>query len=89
MRKEQQTRLTAKNIKVLKMKDLYDAIGQKKASYINRIKGYCKENNINTFEEFIAITPSEFVCTKGIGTYTLRVVNKALERLGVVWKDVK
>ena len=89
LRKERQTGLTKENIKVLKMNDLYDAIGKKKISYVHRIKDYCKENNIKTFEQFVSVTPSEFVCTKGIGSCTLRVVNKALEKLGVIWKDVK
>ena len=27
------------------------------------VMDYCKENNIKTFEQFISVTPSEFVCT--------------------------
>lgn len=82
-------KVSSPNIKNIKMTDLYEAIGQKKISYVYRIKDYCKENNIKTFEQFISVTPSEFVCTKGIGSCTLRVVNKALEKLGIIWKDVK
>lgn len=80
---------SSQDIKGTEMQDLYAAIGLKRRSYIYRIKEYCKEKGITTLEEFISTTPSEFVCTKGIGKDTLRVVNKALEKMGIIWKDVK
>lgn len=85
--RENNLRVIPKNIDNITLDDLYTTIGKNKKSYIYRLKEYCKENKIDTFEHFISVPPKEFICKKGIGTSTFRVVKKALDNLGIAWID--
>ena len=70
----------------LTLNDLYNAIGiKRKRSYIYKVKTYCRENNINTLEEFLNVTPGTFLKEPGVGLNTLNEVNKALNKLGIDW----
>ena len=85
--RENNMRVIPKNVDNITLDDFYTTIGKNRKSYIYRLKEYCKENEIDTLEQFVSVPPKEFICKKGIGTSTFRVVKKALENLGIAWID--
>lgn len=52
-----------------------------------KLRELCKDNNINSLDDFLKISPSAFERYKGIGPTTAYHVRKAIEGLGVVWSD--
>ena len=71
------------------LEDVYMAISNKKKSYACRLRIFCKNRGIDTLEQFLAVPPSEFINTKGIGVTTLHIIRKTIEGLGIVWTDVQ
>lgn len=70
------------------LKDVYNALKKHKSSR-HKLRTLCKENGINTLEEFLKISPSGILDYKGIGPKTVYDVRVAIESLGVVWSDVR
>ena len=52
-----------------------------------KLRELCKSKNISTLDEFLQISPREFIENKGIGRATAYEVRDAIESLGVVWSD--
>ena len=70
------------------LKDVYAKLKKHRGSRAN-LRAVCRANGINSLEEFIKISPSEFMRNKGIGPKTVQDVREAIESLGIVWSDVR
>lgn len=70
------------------LEDIFNTL--KKGNHKNsrfKLRELCKNNNINTLDEFLKISPREFITYKGIGRATAYEVRDAIESLGIVWSD--
>lgn len=70
------------------LEDIFNALkkGNHKSSRF-KLRELCKNNNINTLDEFLKISPREFITFKGIGRATAYEVRDAIESLEIVWSD--
>ena len=70
------------------IKEIYKNLKKHRSSRSN-LRSFCKAKGINTLEELLKVSPSEFIEFKGIGPKTLYDVRVAIESLGIVWSDAK
>ena len=71
--------------------DVYSEIGSTRKSrkkWSRIVKNILEENNIDTLEKLLALTPSGFKRLNGVGPTTLQHTRKALSKLGIAWSDV-
>lgn len=59
-----------------------------KKKWSRLVKSVLDENNLDSLEKLLALTPSEFKRMRGVGPTTLQHLRKAMSKFGIVWSDV-
>ena len=70
------------------LQDVYKALEKRKhKSSRSKLREICRNNDINSLDDFLKISPKEFVRYKGIGSTTAYQVREIIESFGIVWSD--
>ena len=70
--------------------DIFKALEKKKHKNARfKLRQLCLDNNINTLDDFLKLSPSEFKTYRNIGTTTVYQVREVIESFGIVWSDAK
>lgn len=84
--------LMSDNIPVdITLEDFYEEVGYNKRSkkkWRTKIRHILERYNINTLEELLLFTPSEFKELNGVGPSTLQHIKRGLSKCGITWPDV-
>ena len=68
--------------------DIFNALEKKKHKNARfKLRQLCRDNNIETLDEFLKLSPSDFATYRNIGTTTVYQVREVIESFGIVWSD--
>lgn len=82
--------ITAEQLKQLTLTEFCSEMGRgEKAKKVwgSKVKRLLLNNQIDTLEKFLAMTPSEFEALKGVGPSTIKHVRNAFAHFGLEWSD--
>ena len=78
-------------VEQITLDDVIEGIGtskKMKKKWAVKVKRILKENDIDSLEKLLSLTPSGFLSLEGVGRTTLYYTRRAIESFGIIWSDV-
>ena len=68
--------------------DVFEALEKRKHKNArSKLRQLCRNEKISTLDEFLKISPSDFLKYRNIGSNTVYQVREVIESFGIIWSD--